>query len=66
MVQLKLALWEGALNETALSIAKLSRLVVTPEEECSEVESCEAMTLTARDVGDMKRLLVLIKSIVHL
>lgn len=65
MIQLKLALGEGALDEAALPIAELAGLVVAPEEEGAEVESGEAVPLAAGQMGDMQRLLVLIKSIVH-
>ena len=66
MVQLELSLREGAFHEAALAIAKLARLVVTPEEERSEVKSCKAVALPARKVCNMEWLLVFIKSVVHL
>ena len=66
MVQFKLAFGEGALDEAAFAIAKLSTDIISPEEEGSVVECGHAVSLTASDRCDMQWLLSFIKTIVEL
>ena len=47
VVQLKFTFGEWTFEEAALSIAKLAQFIVTPEEECTIVKSCHAVTSSA-------------------
>ena len=65
MIQFKLALREGALDEASFTVAKLSVRIVTPEKKGAVVQRCHAVSLATGDVSDVKRGLLGVQTVIH-